>query len=215
MSPLVMTKLRKERLKNMKRNRACKTHIKKNQNYRYEKENIAMKNTIRKSETIDAVMKNQQAAQEAMPTIVKEMFELVGLNTEHLSQAFNKDVIEGFVKEFNVEPQKVCEEVFSNDDCRTTFDVVMTDNDGFVSCYNKLPLEQQFIMYMQMVMYLSCSNYTSREYMLNTLFEFTAKFKNTEEDHISERAWMLFLFLTDPRLVTLAALFRRRMLYVC
>lgn len=189
----------------MKRNHARKTYIKKNHNYRYEKENIAMKNTTRKPETIDVVMKNQQAAQEAMPTIVKEMFELVGLNTEFLSLDCNKDTIETFIRWFNGEPQKVCEEVFSNDNCRMTFDIVMTDNDGFVSSYNKLPLELQFIMYMQMVMYLSCSNYTSRAYMLDTLLEFTAKFKNTEEDHISERAWMLFLFLTDPRLVTLVA----------
>ena len=140
-----------------------------------------------------------------MPVIVKELFEFLGLNTESLNEEANQGFIKEFANDFNATPQKVCDRVFSNDNCKATFNVVMTDREEFACTYNKLTQEVQFIMYMQIVMYLTCSNYTSRAYMLNTLLESAVKYKNTEEDHISERAWTLFLFLIEPRLVLMAA----------
>ena len=191
----------------MKTKKSRKSQFKKNNNYKNVKEITTMKKINNQSEAIEMVMKNQQAAHDNMVTIVKELHEHMGLTTSFLNSTTFTAMLNTCIKElgnhkdFMLAGMKQYEEGL----VECFYSLLELDEDGIEHYNTSDSTETQFGLFAKTVIALITLNQRNRPALLNNLAELTAKCKDTEDNRISERAWLLFMFLTDPRLVTLVA----------
>ena len=196
-----------ERKSVMKTKKSRKSQSKKNNNYKNVKEITTMKKVNNQSEAIEMVMKNQQAAHNNMTAIVKTLHEHMGLTTSFLNSTTLSAMLDTCVRDFESKKDfmQASMEQYEEDLVECFYSLLELDEDGIEHYNTSYSIETQFGLFAKMVIALITLNQKNRPALLNNLAELTAKYKDTENDRISERAWLLFMFLTDPRLVTLVA----------
>ena len=190
----------------MKSKNSRKSRSKKNNNYKNVKEITTMKKVDTQSEAIEMVMKNQQAAHDNMVAIVKGLHEHVGLTTSFLNSTTLSAMLDTYVRDFGKKDfVRSGMEQNTEDLIECFFSLLAVDAEAIEQYNTTYSIETQFRLFAKTFIALITLNQENRPALLNTLAKITAKCKDTEDDRISERAWLLFMFLTDPRLVTLVA----------
>lgn len=145
----------------------------------------------------------QTLAHHSTGAMVKAMFDIAGLSTENFDESFFC-YIDNIIEDFSDKPARYINMVENNenDEFHLAFTFLMTCSENGVKKFNdEFPVNIQKAVFVQSVVYLMYWNHLNRRQMLNTLLETMIELKGSKDDFISVRAWMMFLFLTEPRIL--------------
>lgn len=147
-------------------------------------------------------MAGQEAAQQKVVEIVKQVFEVGGFNIDFLNNPFM------LVTAKRAQSMEDLLLSWKNSPLGNIADKALKKAEDSFNMFFELPCEEfndlcaieQFTLFLQVLNFVAYNNYADRAALLCQLCLVAGKYKDTEQDMVSARAWQLFIGLLLPEM---------------
>lgn len=154
---------------------------------------------------MDKVMANQAVAQQCLMYILKALFEMEGLDTSFLK---NPMMSEAAKRVQDVERQCRIWEMYGGEGFTETamlhaleaFTDFLTMSEEDIEGLNGRSEDVRYALFYHVLNFISYSNHYRRVELLNVLCTVAARYRDTDGDVMSRRAWHLVVNLLIPQL---------------